>query len=103
MKKILPLLLLVLVVLLTLLRLTWPRADTEAEPMDDLNSLLPTTAADIILLVAVFSNLPGDLLDRENINILQEIDSLVAEMPGLRGYSSLLSATVVKTPNEFAA
>jgi predicted RND superfamily exporter protein len=99
-KKFLPLLLLLPILLLFLLRFPGRHTETEAEQVDDLIAPLPTTAADVIILVADFSNLSGDLLKNENIQILREIDGSISRMSGLRGYSSLITATVVKTEQD---
>jgi predicted RND superfamily exporter protein len=99
-KKILPLLVIFLVALYPLMQFAGWTKDKVAEQVDDTSSQLPTTAADVIVVVADFSNLPGDLLTEENIEILKEIDRAISLMPGLRGYSSLLSATVVKAEQD---
>jgi predicted RND superfamily exporter protein len=99
-KKLLPLLVLFLVALYPLSRLIDRSPEQARRAEEQPGSMLPTTASDVIIVEADFSSLPGDILDEENLALLKEVDRLIAEMPGLRGFSSLLSANVVKADQD---
>ncbi|HEB32355.1 MAG TPA: hypothetical protein ENI15_16030 [Spirochaetes bacterium] len=64
------------------------------------DSLLPTSARDVIIITADFSRFPGDALDHNNLIIISEIDKSIQEMEGLRRHSSLLSTSVVKAQHD---
>ncbi len=59
-------------------------------------SMLPSSARDVIVLGIDFSQFGGDVLTQSNLKIIADIDSYIQELEGIRRYSSLLNATVIK-------
>jgi predicted RND superfamily exporter protein len=76
------------------------RGSKKAEDIDPDKSLLPTSARDVIILTADFSLLPGDALSLDNLRIILEIDTAIGQMEGLRQYSSILTAPVVRAKHD---
>ena len=74
---------------------TLPMLEEEAT-----ESLLPAVAKEVIVLVVDFSSAQGDALSQKNLSILEEIDSILGEMEGLRSFESLLTASVVKAKED---
>jgi len=96
--KNIPLLVLLLVSLYPLFqRFTKPEKPREIERAD---ALLPATARDVLLLTADFSELPGDVLDPSNLKVVSEIEGSLGDMDGLRRYSSILTASVIRAEQD---
>ena len=64
------------------------------------DSLLPATARDVLLVTADFSSRPDDVLAPAGLSIVAEIDRSIADMDGLRRYSSLLTAAVIRAEED---
>jgi predicted RND superfamily exporter protein len=88
----------VILILISLYPLIWTGEVTSSiKESGEKAPLLPTTAKDVIIMVVDFSEVPGDVLDPKNLMIIKEIETSIQEMEGLRNYSSLLTAAVVRT------
>lgn len=96
MKKLLPLLVLFVISLYPLAQFAGLGKESTEAAEQERGSRLPTAASDVVILVTDFSGLPGDLLERRNLETMRTIDRVLLDMPGLRGYSSLFTASVGK-------
>ncbi len=64
------------------------------------DSALPTSARDVVVLGIDFSQFGGDVFTRENLLIIADIDRSLQALEGVRNYSSLLNATVIKAQHD---
>jgi predicted RND superfamily exporter protein len=76
------------------------RGSKKEQELDRDESLLPASARDVVLLTADFSQLQGDALSPDNLRIISEIDTAIRQMGGLRQYSSILTASVVRAQHD---
>jgi len=93
-----PLLILLVVSLYPVLEQLLPKEETTEVEWAD--SLLPAAARDILLITTDFSGHPQNALDAGGLAIVAEIDRSLAEMKGLRRYSSLLTASVIRAEQD---
>ncbi len=92
--KHIPFLILILVSIFPLLQYVY--RSEKVEETDHEDSLLLASANDVVLLIADFSQVPGDALDLDNLMIISEIDKSLEEMEGLKRYRSILNASVIR-------
>jgi predicted RND superfamily exporter protein len=92
---------LVVLALVSLYPLVQFLSGTEQESyLERADALLPAAARDVLLITADFSKYPGDVFTPANLDIVGEIDADLANMAGLRRYSSLLTASVIRAEQD---
>ena len=93
-----PFLILLLVSLYPVLEQFLPKEKSKEVEWAD--SLLPAAARDVLLITADFSGHPQNALDVDGLSVVAEIDRSLDEMKGLRRYSSLLTASVIRAEQD---